>query len=227
MVGTDHGRPAPLESFAPEPPHGGRPSQKSLGRAQPQRTDRLGADGLDLSKQERGALGDLVGFGCSVLGGTAFDHVAYVDVFPPQPNGLDHLVEKLSGPSHEGPPQPVFIESGTFAHKKEPSFRGPFAKDQIRPGRVESASAAVSQLLADLGQIRGPIPLHHPIHRLLQRLLLWGRSTFLSVELLDPAPLEAGEQPPQLPQGGLQSDRVVQCVLHHVRGIDSVGLCFP
>ena len=73
-----------------------------------ERTDRLGADCVQLAIEELAADFHLVGFRRAISRRAALDHVADVDILAQQGNAflfrsaLDHLREQLAGTSDEG-----------------------------------------------------------------------------------------------------------------------------
>ena len=127
--------------------------QQGLGRAQSQRTNDLGAKGLDLPEQERRTRGCFVRLGRPVFRRTALYHIADVDLTPLQPDCEDHLIEQLSGAAHKRPSLPVLIEAWSFTYKNQAAFRRSFPKYQLIAPGMKPAPGAAGQLTAYQGEL--------------------------------------------------------------------------
>jgi hypothetical protein len=99
--------------------------------------------------QEGRARGHFILFGRSVLRGAALDHIADVDPFTTKAHGLDHFVQKLPGPPDEGAPLAVLVLARSFSHEHQRRFRGAFPENDIGACFMQTAAAAVPQVLAD------------------------------------------------------------------------------
>src|SRR6266852_4566009 len=86
--------------------------------------DRARAHGFNLSKKKRLARSDFIGFGISIIGRPALDHVADINVAAPKTHAaLDDIGQQLAGAADERLAARIFVGAGRLADKHELRIR--------------------------------------------------------------------------------------------------------
>ncbi len=152
MEGADQRRPAPGEPFAAQTGDGLGGGKESLRGAGAQSTNRPGRESLELTKEEWGAGLDLNRKRRPVVGRTALYHVSDVDLFSPETERLDHVIEEFARSANKGSPLPVLIKTRTFPHEDQSGSRRALAKDNLRAAGMQAATGALAEMLPDVEQ---------------------------------------------------------------------------
>ena len=118
-----------------------------LRRECPEAADDLGTDRRELPAKERIARTDFVRFGVAVVWRPALQHVADVDIFAFEIDGLDNLGQQLSRPSDERQALLVFVKTRRFTHKHEFSVRIPGAEHDMGAFRRQLAALAITDVV--------------------------------------------------------------------------------
>jgi hypothetical protein len=100
-----------------------------------------------LEKRETG--GDLLRFRVPVLWGAALYDIADIDVLPLQVNRLKDLGEQLTCLTHKRQAMQIFLIAWAFTHKDQSGLWVSQPKNDMLSPLVESAPAAVTEILAD------------------------------------------------------------------------------
>jgi hypothetical protein len=122
--------------------------QKTLGRAQSERANYLGAKGLDLPEQERRTSGRFVRLRGPVLRRAALYDIADIDFPALETDCKDHFIEQLSCAADKRASLPVFFGPRPLTDKDQAAFGRTFPKYQVSTAGMKPAPGAPGQFIA-------------------------------------------------------------------------------
>ena len=102
-------------------------------------------DGLKLFDQKRLTGGNFVGLRVAILRRPTFDDIGDINLFPPELDRLDDLVQQLPGLADERLALKVFVPSRGFADEDQLGLRVSYAEDDLGPVGMQFATTTVSQ----------------------------------------------------------------------------------
>jgi hypothetical protein len=106
-------------------------AQKTLGRAQSERTNDFGAKGLDLPEQERRASARFVRLRGPVLRRAALYDIADIDFLALETDCEDHFIEQLSCAADKRASLLVFFGPRTLTDEDQAAFGRTFPEYQV------------------------------------------------------------------------------------------------
>ena len=138
-----------------------RPGHEAGHRVATEGHDQGRVQDLELSSQERGAGGDLVGLRVAVLRRAALDDVRDEDVLAPPADRAEQADEEVAGPAHERAALAILVHPGTLSHEDDLRAGMPLAGDGACPPLVEPAAGAGPDLRRDRLERRAAFGLGH------------------------------------------------------------------
>ena len=113
-----------------------------------ERTNDLGAKGLDLPEQERRASGRFVRLRGPVLRRAALYDIADIDFPALETDGEDHFIEQLSRAADKRASLPVFFGPRPLTHENQAAFARTFPEYQVGTAGMKPAPGAPGQFIA-------------------------------------------------------------------------------
>jgi hypothetical protein len=103
----------------------------------------------NLAPEKREASSNLIGLWVAILWRTALDDVAYIDFFPSQVDGLEHLRQELSRLAHKRKALYILFIARPFTHENQLGFWIPGSKNDMLSPLPKFAPATVTKILSD------------------------------------------------------------------------------
>ena len=98
---------------------------------------------------KRIACSNFIGLRIAIVGRSAFEDIANVDIFTLEIDRLDDLREQLSRTTDEGQALLIFVLAGSFSHEHKFSVRIAGTENDVRTFRGKLAALAISDVGAN------------------------------------------------------------------------------